>query len=100
MSRRTRELKQELEVPHEGTSEVFFKYQEVSRARAGDLLNESLDDTLALEVEPLDSPGPAPRSRPMREEARPPSSTRSSLAKPKITENPRAATPFASTFAR
>ena len=45
-------------MPHEGTSEVFFKYQEVSRARAGDLLNESLDDTLALEVEPLDAPGP------------------------------------------
>jgi len=59
MSRRTRELKQELELPHEGTSEVFFKYHEVSRARAGDLLGESIDDSLALELEPLDSPGPA-----------------------------------------
>jgi RNA polymerase primary sigma factor len=52
-------LKQELELPHEGTSEVFFKYHEVSRARAGDLLGESLDDSLTLELEPLDSPGPA-----------------------------------------
>ncbi len=58
MTRRTRELKRELEVPNEGTSEVFFKYQEVSRARAGDLLNETLDDALTLEVEPLDNPGP------------------------------------------
>jgi RNA polymerase primary sigma factor len=70
MTRRTRELKRELEVPNEGTSEVFFKYQEVSRARAGDLLNETLDDALTLEVEPLDAPSPVSTVEPkMRDEA-------------------------------
>ena len=53
--RRTRELKQELEVPHEGASEVFFKYQEVSRARSGDLLAETIDESLSLDIEPLES---------------------------------------------
>jgi RNA polymerase primary sigma factor len=56
--RRTRELKQELEVPHEGASEVFFKYQEVSRARSGDILAESIDESLSLDIEPLESAAP------------------------------------------
>src|SRR6185503_9896350 len=56
--RRTRELKQELEVPHEGASEVFFKYQEVSRARSGDLLAESMDESLSIDIEPLESATP------------------------------------------
>jgi RNA polymerase primary sigma factor len=56
--RRTRELKQELEVPHEGASEVFFKYQEVSRARSGDLLGETIDESLSLDIEPLESAAP------------------------------------------
>jgi RNA polymerase primary sigma factor len=56
--RRTRELKQELEVPHEGASEVFFKYQEVSRARSGDLLAETIDESLSLDIEPLESAAP------------------------------------------
>ena len=72
MSRRTRELKQDLEVPHEGTSEVFYKYQEVSRARSGDLLNEAMDDSLTLDSEPLDSPGgPASSVEAKNEESRP-----------------------------
>ena len=49
MTRRTRVLKQELEVPDEGASEVFFKYHEVSRARAGELLGEAIDDSLDSE---------------------------------------------------
>ena len=57
MSRRTRELKRELEVPHDGTSEVFFKYQEVSRARAGDFVGEVIDDS--LEIESYESTAPA-----------------------------------------
>jgi RNA polymerase primary sigma factor len=57
MSRRTRELKRDLEVPHDGTSEVFFKYQEVSRARAGDFVGEVIDD--ALEIEPYEAAAPA-----------------------------------------
>jgi RNA polymerase primary sigma factor len=56
--RRTRELKQELEVPHDGASEVFFKYQEVSRARSGDLLAESIDETLSIDIEPIESAAP------------------------------------------
>ncbi len=72
MSRRTRELKQELELPHEGTSDVFFKYHEVSRARAGDLLTESMDDSLALELEPLDTPGPASTVEPKLQDEHPP----------------------------
>ncbi|HKQ70181.1 MAG TPA: sigma-70 factor domain-containing protein, partial [Polyangiaceae bacterium] len=58
MSRRTRELKRELEVPHEGASEVFFKYQEVSRARSGDL-GADIDEALALDLEPMETAGPA-----------------------------------------
>jgi len=59
MSRRTRVLKQELEVPDEGASEVFFKYHEVSRARSGDLLGETIDESLTIEVEPLESTAPS-----------------------------------------
>ena len=66
MSRRTRELKRELEVPHDGTSEVFFKYQEVSRARAGDFVGEVIDD--ALEVESYESAAPASSVEGKREE--------------------------------
>jgi RNA polymerase primary sigma factor len=67
--RRTRELKQELEVPHEGASEVFFKYQEVSRARSGDLLTESIDDSLSLDIEPLESQAPPPAAESKHDDA-------------------------------
>src|SRR5258705_2153777 len=58
MTRRTRVLKQELEVPDEGASEVFFKYHEVSRARAGELLGEAIDESLSIQIEPLESTAP------------------------------------------
>jgi RNA polymerase primary sigma factor len=70
MSRRTRELKRELEVPHDGTSEVFFKYQEVSRARAGDFVGEVIDD--ALEIESYESAAPASSVEGKREEGESP----------------------------
>src|SRR5438552_1299716 len=73
MTRRTRVLKSELEVPDEGASEVFFKYQEVSRARAGDLLGETIDESIAIEIEPLDSAGPSSSIAPKpRESSTPP----------------------------
>ena len=67
--RRTRELKQELEVPHEGASEVFFKYQEVSRARSGDLLAESIDESLSIDIEPLESASPPAPAESKHEDA-------------------------------
>jgi RNA polymerase primary sigma factor len=67
MTRRPRVLKSELEVPDEGASEVFFKYHEVSRARSGELLGEGIDESLTIEIEPLESAGPsssvAPKAR-------------------------------------
>jgi len=53
--RRTRELKRELEVPDEAASDVFFKYHEVSRARSGELLGEAIDESLSVELEPIES---------------------------------------------
>src|SRR5439155_23419204 len=68
MTRRTRVLKRELEVPDEGASEVFFKYHEVSRARAGEILGEAIDESLTIEIEPLESTGPSSSIAPkMRE---------------------------------
>jgi RNA polymerase primary sigma factor len=67
MTRRTRALKSELEVPDEGASEVFFKYHEVSRARAGEILSEAIDDPLAIEAEPFESPGPSSSIAPKQE---------------------------------
>ena len=67
--RRTRELKQELEVPHEGASEVFFKYQEVSRARSGDLLGETMDESLSLDIEPMESAAPPPPAESKHDDA-------------------------------
>src|SRR5438445_12177893 len=76
MTRRTRVLKQELEVPDEGASEVFFKYHEVSRARSGELLGETIDESLTIEIEPLESTGPTSSIEPKpREESRPPLDT-------------------------
>jgi RNA polymerase primary sigma factor len=59
MTRRTRALKRDLEVPDEAASEVFFKYHEVSRARAGELLGEAIDESLTIEAEPIDTSGPS-----------------------------------------
>jgi RNA polymerase primary sigma factor len=76
MSRRTRVLKQSLELPDEGASEVFFKYHEVSRARSGELLGEAIDESLTIEIEPLESTGPTSSIEPKaREESRPPMDT-------------------------
>jgi RNA polymerase primary sigma factor len=72
MSRRTRVLKQELEVPDEGASEVFFKYHEVSRARSGDLLGETIDESLTIDVEPLESTGPSSAVETKHDEIPPP----------------------------
>ena len=69
MTRRTRVLKRELEVPDEGASEVFFKYHEVSRARAGELLGEAIDESLSIEIEPLESTGPTSSIAPKAHEA-------------------------------
>src|SRR5882757_423092 len=76
MSRRTRVLKQSMELPDEGASEVFFKYHEVSRARSGELLGEAIDESLTIEIEPLESTGPSSsiESKP-REESHPPLDT-------------------------
>jgi RNA polymerase primary sigma factor len=76
MSRRTRVLKQSLELPDEGASEVFFKYHEVSRARSGELLGEAIDESLTIEIEPLESGAPTSSIEPKpREESRPPLDT-------------------------
>jgi RNA polymerase primary sigma factor len=73
MTRRPRVLKSELEVPDEGASEVFFKYHEVSRARAGELLGETIDESLTIDIEPLESAGPTSSIAPKaREESVPP----------------------------
>jgi RNA polymerase primary sigma factor len=73
MTRRPRVLKSDLEVPDEGASEVFFKYHEVSRARSGELLGEGIDESLTIEIEPLDSAGPSSSVAPkMREETHAP----------------------------
>src|SRR5436190_21514121 len=71
MTRRTRVLKRELEVPDEGASEVFFKYHEVSRARAGELLGEAIDESLSIEIEPLESTGPTSSIAPKAHETMP-----------------------------
>src|SRR5258708_24456214 len=73
MSRRTRVLKQELELPDEGASEVFFKYHEVSRARSGELLGETIDESISIEIEPLESTAPSSSVEPrLREREEPP----------------------------
>src|SRR5260221_8792139 len=70
MSRRTRVLKQDLELADEGGSEVFFKYHEVSRARSGELLGETIDESISSGIAPLESPAPASSVEPrLREEA-------------------------------
>src|SRR5882724_10578438 len=81
MSRRTRVLKQELELPDEGASEVFFKYHEVSRARSGELLGETIDESISIEIEPLESTAPSSSVEPrLREREEPPKTSDS--AKP------------------